>query len=361
MIPIRFISTEHVQEGMIVGRPLRGRNGEILLTAGTSLKSTYIESIRRLRYSGLYIQDEFSEGIDIEDIISEELRSNAVTAVRRLETDMVSGAANGFGAQIDAFAGFIDDIIESVLSNKDTIMNLVDLKIFDEYTYQHSINVCVLSEVIGVAMGLDRAQLFNLGMTAILHDIGKFFIDKELLNKPGRLSDEEFDIIKKHPELGCDYLRRNFYYSSAIYIGVLQHHERYNGKGYPHGRAGSDIHIFARIISVADVYDAITSLRPYHEPVLPSEAHEYIMGNAGQHLDPDVAGIFIHKVAPFPEGSEVLLSNGLRGVVYRNHPEFMSRPLIKLLPIEGKPPSVEFIDLRDDPSLFNVTITKMLT
>ncbi|MDR0326116.1 MAG: HD-GYP domain-containing protein [Oscillospiraceae bacterium] len=358
---MRFISIEHAQEGMIVGRPLRGRNGETLLTPGTALKGTFIETIKRLRYSGLYIQDEFSEGIEVEDIITDDLRQNAVLAVRRLEADMVSGSSRGFGSQIEAFAGFIDDIIESVLSNKDTVMNLVDLKIFDQYTYQHSVNVCVLSSVIGVAMGLDRAQLFNLGMTAILHDLGKFFIDKELLNKPGRLTGEEFAVIKKHPEMGCDYLRRNCYYSSSIYIGVLQHHERYNGTGYPHGRSGSDIHIFGRIIAVADVYDAITSLRPYHEPVLPSEAHEYIMGNSGQHFDPDVAGVFIRKIAPFPEGVEVLLSNGLRGVVYKNYPEFMTRPLIKLLPIEGYTPKVEFIDLKDDSSLFNVTITKVFT
>jgi HD-GYP domain-containing protein (c-di-GMP phosphodiesterase class II) len=346
---------------MIVGRPLRSRKGEILLTAGTVLKESFIESIKRLRYSGLYIQDEFSADIEVEDIISEDLRHEAVSAVMRLEADMGSGSSRGFGSQIEAFAGFIDDIIESVMSNKETIVNLVDLKIFDQYTYQHSVNVCVLSSVIGVAMGLDRAQLFNLGMAAILHDIGKFFIDKELLNKPGRLTGEEFAVIKKHPEMGCDYLRRNCYYSSAIYIGVLQHHERFNGTGYPHGRSGSDIHIFARIIAVADVYDAITSLRPYHEPVLPSEAHEYIMGNSGQHFDPDVAGVFIKKIAPFPEGAEVLLSNGLRGIVFKNNPDFMTRPLIKLLPIEGRAPKVEFIDLKDDPTLLNVTISKVYT
>lgn len=346
---------------MVVGRPLRGRNGEVLLAAGMTLKESFIESIKRLRYSGLYIQDEFSEDIEVEDIISEDLRANAATAVRRLESDMLSGSARGCDSHMEAFAGFVDAIIGSVLSNKDTVVNLVDLKIFDQYTYQHSVNVCVLSEVIGVAMGLDQAQLFNLGMASILHDIGKFFIDKNILNKPGRLNNEEFDVIKKHPELGCDYLRQNFHYSSGINVGVLQHHERYNGTGYPHARAGDSIHIFARIIAVADVYDAITSLRPYHQPILPSEGHEYIMGNSGQHFDPEVAGVFIRRVAPFPVGMEVQLSNGLRGIVFENYPEFMSRPKIKLLPVAGdKPPKVEFVNLRDDPSMLNVTITKVL-
>jgi HD-GYP domain-containing protein (c-di-GMP phosphodiesterase class II) len=209
-------------------------------------------------------------------------------------------------------------------------------------------------------MGLDRAQLFNLGMSAILHDVGKFFIDKEILNKPGRLSFDEFEIIKKHSEIGCEYLRQHFYYSSSISTGVLLHHERFDGAGYPYGRKGFDIHIFARIIAVADVYDAITSLRPYHEPVLPSEAYEYIMGSSGRHFDPDVTDIFIRKIAPFPEGMEVLLSNGLRGIVFKNNSHFMTRPLIKLLPINGREPKEEFCNLGDDPDMLSVTIIKVL-
>jgi HD-GYP domain-containing protein (c-di-GMP phosphodiesterase class II) len=355
---LRFISIDHAQEGMIVGRPLRGRKGEILLTAGTPLKPIFIETIKRLRYSGLYIQDEFSKGIEVEDIIGDELRHKATSAIRRMAEDIFSGTPRT-GAQIDSFTAFIDNIIESVLSNKDTIINLVDLKIFDQYTYQHSVNVCVLSSILGATMGLDRAQLFSLAMASILHDIGKFFIDKDLLNKPGRLTTDEFVVVKDHPELGCDYLRKNCSYASSIHAGILQHHERYNGAGYPNGHKGEDIHLFARIIAVADVYDAITSLRPYHEPMLPSEAYEYILGNAGQHFDPEVASIFIRKIAPFPEGADVLLSNGLRGIVYKNYPDFMTRPRIKLLPIEGQSPSMEFLELKDDPSLLNVTISKV--
>jgi HD-GYP domain-containing protein (c-di-GMP phosphodiesterase class II) len=357
---MRFITIEHATEGMIVARPLRGRKGEVLLTAGTPLKTMFIDTLKRLRYSGLYIQDEFSSGIEVEDIISDELRHKAVSAVRRMEAEISSGTAGSFGSQVETFAGFIDDIIESVLSNPDTIVNLIDLKIFDEYTYQHSVNVCVLSAVIGSTLGLDRAQLFNLAMTSVLHDLGKFFLDKEILNKPSRLTGDEFAIVKKHPEVGCDYLRQNSNYSSSIYVGILQHHERFDGTGYPHGRLGEDIHLFARIIAVADVYDAITSRRPYHEPMLASEAYEYILGNAGRHFDAEIASIFIRKIAPFPEGAEVILSNGLRGIVYKNYREFMTRPRIKLLPIEGQTPDVEFLELKDDPALLNVTISKCL-
>jgi HD-GYP domain-containing protein (c-di-GMP phosphodiesterase class II) len=358
---VRFISIDHAQEGMIVGRRLRGRNGEVLLTAGTPLKQSFIETIRRLRYSGLYIQDKFSEGIEVEDIISEELRNNATTAIRRLEADAAKGALNEASLGIEMFTRIIDEIIDSVLNNKDTVVNLVDLKIFDLYTYQHSVNVCFLSEVIGMVLGLDHAQLFNLGMASILHDVGKFFIDKNILNKPGRLSADEFEIIKKHSGIGCEYLRQHFYYSSSISNGVLQHHERFDGTGYPNGRKGFDIHIYARIIAIADVYDAITSLRPYHEPVLPSEAYEYILGNSGLHFDPDIADVFIRKIAPFPEGVEVLLSNGLRGIVYKNHPHFMTRPTIKLLPISGHELKEEYCCLKDDPDMLSVTITQVFT
>ncbi len=354
---MRFIKTEDLREGMIVGRSLRGRRGEVMLVRGVPLRDVFIESIRRLQYSGVYVRDDFSEEIEADEIVEEDLMTNAILAVKRLEEGMRLGT-DGSGKFFMEVEKYIEEITNSVLDNRDVVFNLADLKIYDDCTYQHSVNVCVLSQVIGAAMWLPRDQMICLGMASVLHDVGKFFVEKTILNKTGWLTNEEFEHIKKHSLLGCEYLRANYQFPASVHMGVLQHHERYDGSGYPLERQGNDIHQLARIIAISDVYDAITSLRPYRKPVLPSEAYEYILGNAGQHFDPEITNVFVRKVAPFPLGMTVELSNGMKGVVVENYTDFMTRPKIKLLPGFGS--GEEYVMLKDDPAMLNVTITKLI-
>jgi len=164
--------------------------------------------------------------------------------------------------------------------------------------------------------------------------------------------------MKRHPALGADYIRDRLQFPQSVYDGVGQHHERYDGTGYPAGVTGDDICQFAKIIAMTDAYDAITSKRPYHDAIMPHEGCEYIMGNAGSHFDPDAVDVFFRTVAPFPVGVSVQLSNGAEGIVYKNYSGFPMRPMIKLKPVKGA--KSRFLDLCNDPTALNITVQKLL-
>jgi len=143
-----------------------------------------------------------------------------------------------------------------------------------------------------------------------------------------------------------------------VYLGVGQHHERYDGRGYPLGVAGESINPIARIIAMTDTYDAITSKRPYHEAIMPHEGCEYIMGNAGSHFDPDAVDVFFRTVAPFPVGVSVKLSNGAEGIVAKNYSSFPMRPLIRLKPKPGD--KTRYLDLCNDPGALSIIVQELL-
>jgi len=218
--------------------------------------------------------------------------------------------------------------------------------------------VCVLSTIIGISYGLSYEQLQNLAITSILHDMGKSFIDKNILNKVEPLTEDESNTIKKHSTLGYIFIRDKCTFTSSVCIGTLMHHERYDGSGYPYGRKGNDIPLFAQIIAVADVYDAMISERPYRPPISPHEAYEYVIGNSGKHFNPKIVEIFSKRITPFPEGFNVLLSNGVEGIVYKNHEDLLTRPIIKIDAAQDK--EAYFIDLKNDPRALEITIKKII-
>ena len=357
---MRFVPVQSLMAGMTVGKSLYDMNHQLLLNKGSIIHSNYIERIQKLGYQGIYIDDELSRDIEVKDVIRDELRMKAIQSVKDafIHSDMETPKGQAMMRQkIAVTKMLITNIVEEILENKDTMMNLIDLKFFDDYTFFHSVNVAVLSILVGVELGLSREQLYNLGLAAILHDIGKIFIDKEILNKPAKLTDEEYEIMKKHPDYGYNYLKETYEIPAAAYVAVLQHHEQYNGEGYPAGKAKEDISLLGRIICVADVYDALTSNRPYRDQLMPSEAMEYIMANGGIMFDVKLTKIFARKVAPFPVGTYVRLSNGLFGIVKENFEEACMRPTVKIIIDEaGNKVEPFIVELSTDRSLRNVTI-----
>ena len=168
-------------------------------------------------------------------------------------------------------------MIDELMDVSDTMVNLQDLKSNDQYTFSHSVNVCVLSLITGISMKYGEEKLRELGIGAMLHDVGKTRIPSEILNKPGSLTAEEFDIIKKHTSYGYELLKKSKELSTYASYIALTHHERYDGEGYPLGLRGEELHEFARIVSIADVYDAITSDRVYKKRSNINEAVEYFV------------------------------------------------------------------------------------
>ena len=357
---MRYVPTDDLTEGMVLGKPLYGHRGELMLERDMTLTRDMIKRIKQLQYSGLYAKDDFSEGLEIRDVVSDEVRYKMVTSMRSLMVD--AGAEKRVRLQNNMLniSQYLEQLVEEIMSSDSIVFNIIDIKQFDLYTYQHSVNVCILCCILGKIYNMPREQLLRLAWAAVLHDVGKVFIDKAILNKPGNLTTEEFDVMKTHPRQGSEWIKKSGLPYTVV-AAVLQHHEKFNGGGYPSGRKENDILLFARIIAVADVYDAITSNRPYREPILPSEAYEYILGNSGQAFHPEVVEVFVKKVAPFPLGVQVQLSNGIKGIVFKNYEDCLTRPLIKVRPEPGQPTEEDvFIDLKNDVDAYSVTIQKVL-
>lgn len=354
---MRFVPTGCLKVDMMLGKTLYGENGQVWLCEGTLLKPSYIKRINELGYNGVYIQDDLSKDIEVIDVISEDLKQKTISAIKNVFIDCE--IENTEENNLEKTKQLVKDIIEDILNNENLMVNIVDLKIFDDYTFYHSVNVAVLSIVLGVALKLNKEELYELGLAALLHDIGKVFISKDILLKPGKLTDEEFDEIKTHSDKGYTYLREKFQIPLKSYMGVLEHHERFDGSGYPSGKKGREISLFGRIISIADVYDALTSDRPYRKGLLPSDGMEYIMGGCGTMFDPDFVKIFARKVAPYPLGTCVKLSDNKLGIVVKNYEDCCMRPKVKIIKENEESIESYYIDLKTDSDYLKVTIIEV--
>ena len=215
----------------------------------------------------------------------------------------------------------------------------MDLNAFDAHTLGHSLNVCILGLMIGdealrrhgwrdgrgeVRHGDIEDRLEKLGLGLLLHDLGKILIPSEILQKPGRLSDDEMEIVREHPQAGLDLIE-NGAFSSLSKVAVIGHHERLDGRGYPYGRA-EDLHPHAQIAGMADVYDAVSSMRVYQARRPTHEAWELVMSLAGTAFPIELVQVFKDTIAPYPEGVAVQLSDGRRGIVARVSRDHVTRP-----------------------------------
>lgn len=354
---MRFIPTFCLQEGMLLGKSIYSKDGTLLLKEGLAIKEQYIDKVIGLGIQGVYIEDHISEAIEIKNVINDELRLEAVRKIKDLFIDIEAGA-DSVDNSMSAMSLIVEDIVNELVDSKNIMVNMVDIKLFDDYTFFHSVNVAILSIIVGISLDLNKEELANLGMGALLHDVGKVFIHKDCLNKQGKLTDDEFEQMKRHPVEGYRYIRKNFDIPLQACLGVLHHHEKYDGTGYPHQKAGKDISLFGRIIAIADVYDAITSDRPYRRGILPSKAMEYIMGGSSYHFDYELISIFISKVAAYPLGTCVKLSNGVIGIVVENYSDASSRPKLRLInDIDGE---VRYVNLREDFNNNNLTIVDIV-
>jgi HD-GYP domain-containing protein (c-di-GMP phosphodiesterase class II) len=339
---------------MVIAKAIYGLRGVLILREGRALGARHIEALTELGYPGIYIHDLISDGIELEEIVDEQTRHNAISMVKNLYK---AGELTTTRTQImhREMEDLINEIVSSIFESDAAVVNVPLLKSYDEYTYRHSVDVGVLSVALGKSMGFTREKLLDLGKAAFFHDMGKMFIPQTILNKADKLTEDEFVIMKKHSQMGHDFVEKVLLQKSSIMRGVLHHHERFDGSGYPHGLKGVMIPQFARIIAAADVFDAISSTRPYKVAQLATEGYEYILGNSGSHFDPEIVDIFYKTIAPFPVGMTVKLSNGLNGVVVKNNANFMSRPLVRAF--EPENPSVfEMIDLSKGAAALDITI-----
>ena len=349
------IRVDELESGMVTAdNVIEPGTDRILLLKGTTLDSVMIFNLKeRYNVGEVWIKKAFS--------------SASVSAEMRAEIDIhksLSTLKGVFGSDEDKplneftdeaaqqVSNVTNELITSLYADDNILLKMHQLQSYDDYTYKHCLRVAMMSVTIGKSLGLPRNKMHDLCEAALLHDLGKRTIDIDIIRKPGRLTDEEFMAIKKHPQNGYILLRKNGGYSEEVMNAVLMHHEKFDGTGYPLKLKGEQITYLARIITVADVYDALTSNRPYRQPWSVAEAEEFMMGGANTHFDYDIILAFLNAFAPYPVGEKVQLSDGRTGTVISNNTNVL-RPVIKVTDESGEE---EIIDLYNNFKYLTLSI-----
>lgn len=252
-------------EGMMLAKPVvvEESSGALKVLKRSRLTDSVVNDIRRTGHQGVYVD---CEGLAGQEEPLGNMLARQIYAF--LDKIYVLSRKRDVYDRIGSAMGYISD---HICNDSSLLSVIIDLLAYDAYTYGHCINVAALSMSIGLGIALSGKELGALGMAGILHDIGKENVPVQIITKPGRLNDQEFAIVKEHPIIGFDFARRHDL-PMDICLGILGHHEKYDGKGYPYGLLGDQISLYARILAIADVFDALTHRRSYHEPLSAEES-----------------------------------------------------------------------------------------
>ncbi|SHH02290.1 HD-GYP domain-containing protein [Tepidibacter thalassicus] len=352
LVNINYIDVKKYE--YYVGRPIYC-DGLLLLQDKVKLNENYIKQLILKGINYIYVVDEISEGIEINEIIPNEKFIEAKQIIKDQFNTIKKG--KNIGLNMTIINNTVSELLDILTSNRDISYNVNQLRIVDDYLYEHSLNVTVSCIYIGILLKYDKIKLQKLALGALLHDIGKTFIDSRILNKPSKLTADERKEIEKHPELGYRYINDNYgeEISSISKQIILQHHEKWNGTGYPNQLSGEAIYILARICSIADVFDALTTDRVYRKAMTVYAASEYIYSLGYNEFDFEIVKLFLSRVVKFKEGSIVKLSDGSKAIVYSQNKCMLDRPVVKLL-VDKKGRFVShkniFLDLMEEKTLF---------
>ncbi len=351
-----ILSINSVTNQMHLAKNIYSADGNTLLAAGTRLSDNFIEKLKQFGVSTVYISDKYIGKIEVDELVKTQTKNEAT----RITKEVMNNICQDKTLDGEDIHQVIVRIIDELFENHDILYNLVEIRAMNDYHYAHNVAVCILSLMTGITLYYSYPQLKQLGTGALLHDVGKSKIPLKILNKKGNLTQKEYEEIKKHPSLGYDILMKSKNISEEEAFIAWQHHERFDGSGYPLGLRGMEICEPARIVALADVYDAMSTDRIYRKRYLPQEVVEYIRDQGPNQFDPKLSKVFLENIAPFPIGSMVLLNNGQKGIVIHVNREFPARPLIKMMWGQNgnliKEPEEK--DLKKDLTLFVVKTLK---
>lgn len=334
-IVMRLVSLRQVRPGMKLGRTVFTEDGKVLLGTGMVLTERLIAGLTRSKIDAVYLDDPRTEDIQVEEVIRPQTRQIAVEAIEKTFKQITN--SNKLARKISLiemglhFQRAFSSILDDLLLNKQMIGHLSSISSHSPSLYHHSVNVAVLATAVGMSLGYNRQRLMDLGIGAMLHDMGKLNLPEEMLQKEERWTDEEKEIAKQHTMHGFNMLRKQHDISLLSAHVCLQHHERLDGSGYPQGLQGKQIHEYAQIVGIADVYDSLTSPRPWRKRYMPQDALEYLLGSGGHLFEHQLVNAFIKHIAVFPIGSSVVLNTGEVGVVSRVDPDYSHRPTVRII------------------------------
>ena len=390
---MRKVEFNQLVEGMILGAPIVDAEGIVeLLSAGTRLTHRQIALINRIGISDIFVLDDEDEIIednplnlqkiihnaddkfdmdkllkDLEEIehqIYEPAQRSIVN--RNMEINVLTGEGNipidikhekaiedtkaifeeirsAGELDLNRIRRNVEETLPDMVRNNDVLMRLNQLKESDDYTFQHSMRVSILATMIGKWLGYTQEELLELGEAGLLFDIGKLNIPDFVLKKPSNVTLDEYELIKKHAQFGYSILLKTKGVTTNIKYAALHHHERMDGSGYPLRLRDSQIHDYAKIIMVCDVFDALITDRPYKKAISPLLAADYISWSSGKLFDAEVCYVLIKRLSDFFVGKSVILSNGQEGKIIYVDANYPTRPIVQV--------GEKFLDLTKDRSI----------
>lgn len=306
MVKMILVRVQDLKPGMILGRTILGSTGQVLLRQGVELTDNYITFLNKHLIDVVYIARD--DHVPVEDVISDQTRIQALNTTREVLTSVKDGAKLEIGKIQEALVTVIDEL----LLKDEVMINLVDIRSYSEELFSHTLNVSILAAILGIELQYNKFELTDLTTAALLHDIGLLFV-----------SDEEY---QEHPRVGAQILRKSGRVSSKIIASVIQHHENYDGTGFPKGFADDHIQDFARIIRITDTFDQLSANNRY--PI--EEAIEYLMAGSGTLFEPRLVRKFLECVSFYPAGTKVKLNTGEIGTVVKANKGFPTRPVVRI-------------------------------
>ncbi|MEW5920934.1 MAG: HD-GYP domain-containing protein [Bacillota bacterium] len=329
---MRKISLEQIQPGMVLAKTIYGQAGQVLLSAGMQVKPQYTVYLKHLGIDFLYVKDSRMEDVVVDDLLTEETRRDARILIEEImDGSRDSSRQKSLTINDEKLMLLVIRIIDELLANRELVANLQDIRTATAYAFAHCVNTCVLATLAAAKLHYDVPELKMLATGCLLHDLGYVVVPREILEKKQALDQDEFELIKNHPLFGFELFKHSSLFTDRAGAVIYQHHERQNGGGYPRGLAGDDINILAQIAAIADIYDALTSTRPYRRAYQPHQAVEMFTAWGEEYFNLEILRTFLSFIAAYPVGCHVVLSNGNSGLVIANTPGFTLRPTVRVL------------------------------
>lgn len=337
---MKYVHIDNVEPGQFLGKTIFAGNGVVLLSEGVQLTVYMISTLRRIGVTMLYIKDPHFDDVEVDDLLSEETKQ----AVMRQMGETFEAIRSGKDFNTRSISFSINQLLEDVVNNKEVLVQLSDIRTQDNDLYVHSLNVCVMATLMGVNMNLTPTQLKELAIGALLHDIGKVEVTTD---------DNSEDVKKHHTWRGFELLKSKREFNLLIAHVAFQHHEAIDGTGLPRFLTGENIHLYAKITAVANMYDNLLFDLSKGRRMLPHEACEHMMALSGTKLDRDVLVQFLKIVSIYPNGTSVRLSTKETGVVVGQHRGLPGRPIVRVVKSAGEDGvEVKEIDLAKHTTVF---------
>ncbi len=330
---MRMIALHRCFPGMRLARSIYSEDGKVLLAQGVELTSGIIDRLKQYGISYVYVQDAMFADLKEEPTIPDEISTAAVAKIRNLFHEHIHAVQNSisWSKVYREMEEIFERVYREIVRHKQTMFRLNQIYTYDAYLYKHSYQVGVYAMIMAIQHQYNKQQVFEMAMGSFLHDIGKLCISREIINKSGKLSEAECEEVKRHTIYGYDILRQASCFSLLSAHVALQHHERLDGSGYPRALTGDEIHEYAKIVAIADVYDAMTTNRMCQKAMLPNQVMEMLYAGSGTKFDTHYLTTFRNSIVLYPVGLTVTLSTGERGVVVDNNTSAPNRPVVRVL------------------------------